>query len=98
MAHQTPGGCGTRYDGCMVLKSPHDGFGKVTPTDVFLIGSGFSKAVSDVMPTLVDLSKSVFRQSAHLRCQTLPPSAQENLEIALAFLSTRQPWLSDSEY
>ena len=82
----------------MLLKSPHDGFGKVIPTDVLLLGSGFSKAVSNVMPTLADLSKTVFDRSAHLRCQPLPPSAQENLEIALAFLSTRQPWLSDSEY
>lgn len=81
----------------MLLKSPHDGFGKVIPTDVFLLGSGFSKAISSVMPTLADLSKTVLDRSAHLRSQ-LPPSAQENLEIALAFLSTRQPWLSESEY
>ncbi len=82
----------------MLLKASHEGFGKAFPTDVFIIGSGFSKAVAPQMPTLPELSRAVLSRVPHVGRTPLPSPAQDNLELMLEFLLTKQPWISDSEY
>ena len=64
-------------------------------SDVFLLGAGFSKAVSDDMPLLQELSSQIRR-----RLSDLPESLStlgDNIEIWLSYLSQPHPWLSESE-
>ena len=63
--------------------------------DMFLLGAGFSKAVSDDMPLLKELS-------GQIRCRRsdLPESLLtlgDNIEIWLSYLSQPHPWLRESE-
>ena len=63
--------------------------------DVFLLGAGFSKAVSDDMPLLQELSSQI-----RGRLSDLPESLSilgDNIEIWLSYLSQPHPWLSESE-
>lgn len=63
--------------------------------DVFLLGAGFSKAVSDDMPLLQELSSQI-----RLRLSDLPESLStlgDNIEIWLSYLSQPHPWLRESE-
>jgi hypothetical protein len=63
--------------------------------DVFLVGAGFSKAVSHEMPTLRELSKAVTLPRA---VGSAPSEAQEtDFESALTFLAQDQPWLTPGE-
>jgi hypothetical protein len=63
--------------------------------DFYLIGSGFSRAVSAEMPTMKELTSDVLREmklaASHL------DSFGGDLEQWLSHLSTDQPWLSESE-
>lgn len=66
--------------------------------DVFLIGAGFSRAISLRMPLLNDLSIAVRRrhvQGLHESglCNLFP----NNIEMWLTYLSQDHPWLSESE-
>jgi hypothetical protein len=63
--------------------------------DVFLVGAGFSKAISPEMPTLGELGEAV----TPLRAEGSAPSeAQEtDFESALTFLAQDQPWLTPGE-
>ncbi len=63
--------------------------------DVFLLGAGFSKAVSDDMPLLQELSSQT-----RGRLSDLPESLStvgDNIEIWLSYLSQPHPWLRESE-
>jgi hypothetical protein len=69
--------------------------------DVFILGSGFSKAISNEMPIIkgAELSKEVLK-----RCQikdAIPAEIQrmieDNFESALSFLASDKPWFSESE-
>ena len=64
-------------------------------SDVFLLGVGFSKAVSDGMPLLQELSSQI-----RGRLSDLPESLStvgDNIEIWLSYLSQPHPWLRESE-
>ena len=63
--------------------------------DVYLLGAGFSRAVSDRMPLLDELSKSV--RLDVLGPQEEYPPLSENLELWLSYLSQPQPWLHEIE-
>lgn len=63
--------------------------------DVFLLGAGFSRAVSDDMPLLQELSSQI-----RGRLSDLPESLStvgDNIEIWLSYLSQPHPWLRESE-
>jgi hypothetical protein len=63
--------------------------------DVFLVGAGFSKAISSEMPTLQELSEAVALPRAE---GSAPSEAEEtDFESALTFLAQDQPWLTPGE-
>ena len=63
-----------------------------------LLGAGFSKAIAAQMPTLPELTRHVLqRLGDRLRPGILPAFALTNIEVALALLRTRHPWLSEGE-
>ena len=67
-------------------------------TDVFILGAGFSKAVSDEMPTLAELTEEVKKRL--LDKISLPPTfdnLDNNIETWMTFLSQEQPWLRQHE-
>ena len=62
--------------------------------DVFLLGAGFSKAISSEMPLLSELSLQIKE-----RARDLPSplsSLGNNLELWLSYLSQPHPWLGQS--
>ena len=64
-------------------------------SDVFLLGAGFSKAVSDDMPLLKELSSQIRGRLSNLPESLL--TLGDNIEIWLSYLSQPHPWLSESE-
>ena len=66
-------------------------------SQVFVLGAGFSKAVSCTMPLMPDLGDAVRQKlAAHL----LPSAADafgNDFEAWLSYLATDQPWLSPAE-
>ena len=74
---------------------------KLNMNDVFILGAGFSKAISSEMPIVKggELSKEVlkaykFRDSISVEIRRM---IEENFENALDFLASHKPWLSESE-
>ncbi len=65
------------------------------PIEFFLLGAGFSKAVSVAMPTLAELQVDVLARLG-LSEDVLAPFGR-NLEQWLSYLAVDQPWLTDSE-
>src|SRR4051794_4170666 len=63
------------------------------PADVFILGAGFSKAISRDMPLLAELSSAVAHQMAPNDGHV--PFLSENIELALTFLAQPQPWMSE---
>jgi hypothetical protein len=64
-------------------------------SDVFILGAGFSKAISDAMPVLNDLSVEVKQRLPELeKVATFLP---DNIELWLTFLSQKHPWLSEAQ-
>ncbi|MGI8648143.1 MAG: hypothetical protein ACR2JX_07970 [Mycobacteriales bacterium] len=66
---------------------------------VYILGAGFSKAVSDHMPLMKDLSAAV---AGHLEAADFASSLSVetfsgDFEAWMTFLSTEQPWLSESQ-
>ena len=73
-----------------------------TMSDVFILGAGFSKAISSEMPTLDELSREV-KKSLHRKNVAVPSEFDDlgnNIESWMTFLSQRQPWLKeyDNDY
>ena len=64
-------------------------------TDVFLLGAGFSKAISEEMPLLSELSAQVRERG--LDFPTRISTLGDNLEIWLSYLSQPHPWLRESD-
>jgi len=64
-------------------------------SDVFLLGAGFSKAVSDDMPLLKELSSQIRGRLSNLPESLL--TLGDNIEIWLSYLSQPHPWLRESE-
>jgi hypothetical protein len=66
-------------------------------SEVFLLGAGFSRAISERMPLTRDLSLTILK---HLRTPIEKPirtMIEEDFEKALTFLSQGKPWLSEAE-
>lgn len=66
---------------------------------VFILGAGFSRAISDDMPLLGDLSEVVWRdviERGELHSELLRfPEFKSNVELLLDYLGQRQPWQSE---
>lgn len=62
--------------------------------DFYLLGAGFSRAVSSAMPLLTELGAAVLDE-LHLSPLTLDPFGG-SLEQWMSHISADQPWLSDS--
>lgn len=68
--------------------------------DAFLLGSGFSRAISDSMPTVRELMPELMtfaerERPQHSRLEISP--FIEDLEATLGYLATPQPFLTDAE-
>ncbi len=59
---------------------------------VFVLGAGFSKAISDLMPSLGELSKLVRN---HIEIPTFLTKLGDNIELWLTYLAQPQPWLKE---
>lgn len=67
--------------------------------DVFILGAGFSKAVSSKMPITKELSREVLewyklQNGIDLNIRNM---IEEDFEKALTFLASDKPWLSETE-
>lgn len=62
-------------------------------SDVFILGAGFSKAISPEMPLLNELSREV-RNRINF---PLNSRIEDDVELWLTFLSQRHPWLSEAD-
>lgn len=75
------------------------------PKDVFILGAGFSKAISSQMPTMKELTKKV-KERIQQDGWSLPlpllddeqrgRALEENIELWMTYLSQSQPWLNES--
>ena len=66
--------------------------------DVFILGAGFSKAISDSMPTMAELSSAILENREKV---DLPVAALlrlgNDIELWMTYLSQSQPWLKTPE-
>ena len=62
--------------------------------DVYLLGAGFSKAISDEMPLLSELSGQIKARGLDLPSHLT--TLGDNLEVWLSYLSQPHPWLRES--
>lgn len=67
--------------------------------DVFIIGAGFSKAISNHMPTLAELSKDVRpdMDGLFLNHEKPPEEMVDDIEKLLSFLGEDHPWLTKAQ-
>jgi hypothetical protein len=68
---------------------------RVTSREVFILGAGFSRAVSPHMPLVDELSRHVLSKDT-LADRRLTSFAND-FEMCLSYLSEDQPWLSEAE-
>ena len=61
-------------------------------SEVFLLGSGFSKAIDSRMPTLSELSADVYESMAHAWDEAWGRDLRDNVELLLTYLGTQAPW------
>ena len=68
-------------------------------SEVFILGAGFSRAISDEMPLTKDLSKEVVDRYLHAGNISLEVRRmiEEDFEKALTFLTQDKPWLTEAE-
>jgi hypothetical protein len=67
--------------------------------DVFLLGAGFSRAISESMPLLQDLAQHIaqkFKQASRIPTE-VSAMMEENLAHALSYLEQAKPWLTEAE-
>ena len=64
-------------------------------SDVFLLGAGFSKAISSQMPLLRELSNQV--RTALPLLNPPNPTLNDDIEIWLSYLSQSHPWFSEQD-
>jgi len=62
--------------------------------DVFLLGAGFSKAVSDSMPDMAELSKALRKR---VELPHYVTALGDNVEHWMTYLSQPQPWISQAD-
>lgn len=60
--------------------------------EVYLLGSGFSKAIDSRMPTLSELSANVYAAMAHAWDDAWGQDLRDNVELLLTYLGTQAPW------
>lgn len=60
--------------------------------EVFLLGSGFSKAVDSRMPTLRELSADVYASMAHAWDEAWGRDLSDNVELLLTYFGSQAPW------
>ena len=63
--------------------------------DVFVLGAGFSRAISDAMPLMRDLGSRVADELEKYR--SVAPLFDGDIELAMTFLAQAHPWLAESE-
>lgn len=66
-------------------------------TDAFILGAGFSKAVSPEMPTMAELGDEVLRSLGPDKPRFPASIADSNFEDWLTYLSGDQPWMKEDE-
>ncbi len=70
-----------------------------TDRDVFLLGAGFSRAISEHMPLLPDLARGVLGRFRPR--ERIPPDvaalAEEDFAHALSYLEHPKPWVSEGD-
>jgi hypothetical protein len=67
--------------------------------EVFILGAGFSRAIHATMPLLSELPPLVLDRLGQRSAEAqTTPFFDENIEMALTYLSQRHPWLSESEH
>jgi hypothetical protein len=64
--------------------------------EVFLLGAGFSKAISEHMPLLAELSRKVQARTSSKAHSPIWDMFEDDLEMWLTYLSQSHPWLSES--
>jgi len=67
--------------------------------DVFILGAGFSKAISEHMPTLAELSEIIRQRMDELFLEKEKPPEEmtKNIEILLSYLAQNHPWLTKAQ-
>ena len=70
--------------------------------DLFILGAGFSKAVSSHMPVLTELSDEIEARLAENEetkdiCAGLCRAFPRNIELWMTYLSQSHPWLSEAQ-
>ncbi len=67
--------------------------------DVFIIGAGFSKAISNHMPTLAELSQDIRQDldKLFLDHENPPEEMASDIERLLSFLGEDHPWLTKAQ-
>ena len=77
----------------------------MTSRDVFILGAGFSKAISPRMPTMNELTDQVRRKIDNSELSLPVPlldnenrgrDLDNNIELWMTYLSQSQPWLDES--
>lgn len=64
--------------------------------DLFILGAGFSKAISTLMPSMHELGEAVYATTPN---KAEPPEEfKDDLELQLTYLSQRHPWMSEVTY
>ena len=68
-------------------------------SEVFILGAGFSKAISLEMPLIKELSQQVFERykGANAIASDVRRMMEEDFEKALTFLAQEKPWMPESE-
>lgn len=66
------------------------------PRDVFILGAGFSKQISQQMPLLSELSQAIALRLPETASIDAIPFMTTNVEMALTFLSQPQPWMTEA--
>ena len=70
------------------------GYGhRATVNTVYVLGAGFSRAVSSKMPLLTDLTSNLRETHSSYFDDVDTPVIRNNVESLLTFLATPQPWL-----
>src|SRR5436190_245308 len=65
--------------------------------DVFILGAGFSKEVSEQMPLMNELSEAVALQLPETARIDSIPFMTADVEMAMTFLSQPQPWMTEAQ-
>lgn len=64
-------------------------------SDIYILGAGFSKAISEAMPVLVDLSDEILKRLPEI--EPINALFPRNLEMWMSYLSQNHPWLSEAQ-